>query len=351
MRKTKRFMAILLMVVVVLGGCGNSGVSQEEYDQVLKSNASLKEENENLEEEIESLRKEKGKTDEEYAAYKEEMKEYENLKEEEAEARKIEAERIIEEQRKEAEQKEAEELAKKEKEEKLGYETGITYNQLARTPEDYKGKKVKFSGKVIQILEEYGMVNMRLAVDSDYDKIILCEYRSNIVDSRILEDDIVTIYGVSKGLYTYKSTIGVSITVPLATIDKIDEGNNNEESTVASKIENLVYEDSNVKIYYNGITGKEDDYTINLTIENLSNKTLQISDKDTSINGYMADPSFVVTVAPGKKAKDGMRMYYSRAENFPMNEIENIETRFHISNEDNWKDNYDTENVIVLNEE
>ncbi|MGD6828653.1 hypothetical protein [Bacillus pumilus] len=32
-------------------------------------------------------------------------------------------------------------LAEAEEEEKKGYETGITYDQLARTPEKYKGKK------------------------------------------------------------------------------------------------------------------------------------------------------------------------------------------------------------------
>lgn len=42
MKKTKRFTAILL-VAVLLGGCGNSGVSQEEYDRVVAERNELKE--------------------------------------------------------------------------------------------------------------------------------------------------------------------------------------------------------------------------------------------------------------------------------------------------------------------
>ena len=62
--------------------------------------------------------------------------------------KKVAAEKEVEEQ-KAAEQKAAEEAAAaKAAEEAKGYETGITYDQLARTPDDFKGKKVKFYGKV-----------------------------------------------------------------------------------------------------------------------------------------------------------------------------------------------------------
>lgn len=47
MKKTKRFTAILL-AAVVLGGCGNSGVSQEEYDRVVAERDDLQKENERL---------------------------------------------------------------------------------------------------------------------------------------------------------------------------------------------------------------------------------------------------------------------------------------------------------------
>ena len=82
-----------------------------------------------------------------------------------------------------------EEKAAKAAEEAKGYETGITYDQLARTSDDYKDKKVKFSGKVVQVIEGDGSVQIRLAVNDDYDTILLGEYNTSIVSSRALEDD------------------------------------------------------------------------------------------------------------------------------------------------------------------
>lgn len=108
-------------------------------------------------------------------------------------------------------------------EEARGYDTGITYDQLARTPDDFIAKKVKFYGKVIQVMEGDGTVQIRLAVNDNYDTIILGEYLSSIVSSRILEDDHITIYGSSLGTISYQSTLGSTITIPGVYIDKIDQ--------------------------------------------------------------------------------------------------------------------------------
>lgn len=95
------------------------------------------------------------------------------------------------------------------------YETGITYDQLARTPNNYKGQKVKFSGEVVQVIEGTVETQLRLAVNGDYDCILFCRVpKAKTTDMRILEDDYITIMGVSNGLITYESTLGGHITIP-----------------------------------------------------------------------------------------------------------------------------------------
>lgn len=116
-----------------------------------------------------------------------------------------------------------EQKAAEEAEKAKGYETGITYSQLARTPDDFKGKKVKFSGKVVQIIEGDSTIQMRLAVGGDYDTILFGKYSSSIVSSRVLEDDYITIYGTSVGTISYQSTMGGTITIPGVSIEKIDQ--------------------------------------------------------------------------------------------------------------------------------
>ncbi|HFK2995541.1 glycosylating toxin anti-sigma factor TcdC [Clostridioides difficile] len=125
-------------------------------------------------------------------------------------------------QRKAEEAKKAEEQRKKEEEEKKGYDTGITYDQLSRTPDDYKYKKVKFEGKVIQVIEDGDEVQIRLAVSGNYDKVVLCSYKKSITPSRVLEDDYITIRGISAGTITYESTMGGNITIPGIAVEKIN---------------------------------------------------------------------------------------------------------------------------------
>ena len=133
------------------------------------------------------------------------------------------------------EDKEAQEMAKnsqskldeaaaaKAAEEAQGYETGITYDQLARTPDDFKGKKVKFTGKVVQVIEGSGSIQIRLAVNDNYDTILFGQYDSSIVGSRVLKDDHITIYSTSAGTISYQSTMGGTITIPGVSIEKIDQ--------------------------------------------------------------------------------------------------------------------------------
>ena len=108
-----------------------------------------------------------------------------------------------------------------------GYNTGITFNQLARTPDKYTDSKVKFSGQVLQVMTgDDGSTQLRVAVNDDYNDIMLAQYSSDIVSSRVLEDDEVTLRGTSTGLITYKSTLGGNITIPSMNVDQLKDNTN-----------------------------------------------------------------------------------------------------------------------------
>lgn len=106
---------------------------------------------------------------------------------------------------------------------KATYNTGITYNQLSRDPDEYKGQKVKFSGRVLQVIEGDYSTALRVATKGRYDNVIYVQYLKGLVKSRILEDDTITIYGTSAGLYTYESTGSGYITIPQISVDYIDQ--------------------------------------------------------------------------------------------------------------------------------
>lgn len=102
------------------------------------------------------------------------------------------------------------------------YDTDITYDDIARNPDDHEGEKVTLSGTIIQVLEDEDYSQYRLAVDDDYDNVVLIEVPSEIMDGRILEDDVLTIYGESEGTVDYESTMGGNITVPFVSVDKFE---------------------------------------------------------------------------------------------------------------------------------
>ena len=94
----------------------------------------------------------------------------------------------------------------------------ISYDSLARDPSKYKGELVKFTGEVIQVLEESGIVAMRVNVTNNgygyYDDTVYVWYLYDEDESKFLEDDIITFYGEYDGLYSYESVLGATITIP-----------------------------------------------------------------------------------------------------------------------------------------
>lgn len=103
--------------------------------------------------------------------------------------------------------------------------TSYTYDELARNPNKYVGKLVKLKGEVIQVMEEDLQVTLRVNItyvpfeysdDGYYEDTVLISYQKSDEDeSRILENDIVNIYGVSNGNTSYTSVLGSEVNLPI----------------------------------------------------------------------------------------------------------------------------------------
>ena len=212
---------------------GNDGITekdvaakQEEIDEMINTI-------DNKNSQIEELTKSK----EELDTLKEETKNYTSLTEDE---KKIINEKIVEvknatQEQKEAEQraieeekarKAAEEKAKKEAEEQAKreaeaqkYETGLTWEQIAR--EGKVGTLGKFEGKIIQVMNGTGFKQYRVAINGSYDNIMLIEVQDEVVSETLLEDDYVYFKGESLGQYTYKTVLGAEMTVPAFEVHEI----------------------------------------------------------------------------------------------------------------------------------
>lgn len=99
------------------------------------------------------------------------------------------------------------------------------YKDISRKPNNYKGKRAKFEGQVVQVQESYGTVVLRVNVTKEenefaeggylYSDTIYVEYKyKDDNEDKILEDDIVTLYGTLNGTKTYTSIVNSDVTVP-----------------------------------------------------------------------------------------------------------------------------------------
>ena len=150
----------------------------------------------------EQLAQEKAQKEAEEAAKKQAEEEAKRKAEEEEKARKEEEER----QKAEAE-------AHK-------YETGLTWEQIAR--EGKNGTLGQFEGKIVQVINgNYGYTQYRIAINGNYDTIMLVEAASYELKETLLEDDYVYFKGKSMGTVSYESVLGTKITIPAFDVDEI----------------------------------------------------------------------------------------------------------------------------------
>lgn len=97
--------------------------------------------------------------------------------------------------------------------------TNIPYINIARNPNDYIGQKAVFRGKVVQVQENSSDIMLRIDVTQNsygfWDDTIYVDYkRKTENETRILKNDIVTIYGEVLGIKNYTAVLGNQISIP-----------------------------------------------------------------------------------------------------------------------------------------
>lgn len=103
-----------------------------------------------------------------------------------------------------------------------------TFEELARNPEKIKGKKVKLTGQVIQTYESSwsSSVDLRINITKNeygfYSDVIYATYILPNGTDKILEDDIITIWGTAEGDYSYTSVLGTKVTLPKINVKYIE---------------------------------------------------------------------------------------------------------------------------------
>jgi len=108
---------------------------------------------------------------------------------------------------------------------RLATATRVEYRTLYRYVEHYVGEEVEFRGQILQVItpSEFRVGTAKAYASSSkyYEDVV---YVSDYSGTRLLEDDLVTVRGYVRGLITYKTVLGASVTIPWVECVRITRG-------------------------------------------------------------------------------------------------------------------------------
>ena len=193
------FVALMLLSSLGGGGSADNTTSTQNFATTTTDN-----ETEELSSEVE----ESIKAEESLAEEREAKEEEERLAKEKEEEERREQESI--------------EAAEKWQEKLNNPRTDVTYDNLMRTPDEYFGEVIQYSGTVLQTITSDNTVQQRVALYDDYDKIVLIEYYTDLPEVRLLDDDYITFTGMSFGTITYETVLGAKLEIPSIFVERIN---------------------------------------------------------------------------------------------------------------------------------
>lgn len=95
-----------------------------------------------------------------------------------------------------------------------------SYEQIARDPDTYYMAYAVYTGKVVQVMEDDDTTSYRINITptswGGYEDTIYVEFLNDSLEGqpRILEDDIVTVWGYNFNTISYKTVMGAKLTIP-----------------------------------------------------------------------------------------------------------------------------------------
>lgn len=97
----------------------------------------------------------------------------------------------------------------------------VSYEELFRNSDKYKGQFVRLKGQVIQVLGDPGNWNLRVNVTPNgsepYVYYVDTVYVFSYSNERVIDKDIIEFTAQANGVYTYQSTFGSDVTIPSLT--------------------------------------------------------------------------------------------------------------------------------------
>ncbi len=138
------------------------------------------------------------------------------------------------------------------------------------------------------------------------------------------------------------TTAPVQTTVPAATTQP--------ETTAPQFSEITLVDDEKCTVIIKGVDANNIfGYTLNVYLENKTDKELMFSVDDVSVNGFMCDPFWASTVSAGKKANEQISFSESDFETNGIKEVSEISFTLNVYDNADWTADYLVEETFTVN--
>ena len=146
---------------------------------------------------------------------------------------------------------------------------------------------------------------------------------------------------------------GVSWDGKTNTVKLSSNGSTDVPAGPTTEVGPVLFDQGGIKITYNGWTSEQtysggNDYAIKLLIENYTNRNICVQVRNESIDGIMCGSIFSAEVASGKKKNDTIKFMDYSINQSGITNFDNIEFYFHVFDNDNWVEYFDT-GIVTIN--
>uniref|UniRef100_UPI0006D18144 hypothetical protein n=1 Tax=Clostridium sp. NkU-1 TaxID=1095009 RepID=UPI0006D18144 len=169
-------------------------------------------------------------------------------------------------------------------------------------------------------------------------------------DKILMDLTSIDISGIGK-IYDIEFCLSISdeYFIPIAESDMIHLIRNLSEPYTQTYDDSgtIVCDQKNIKVVWKDFASDDHYSALLFYIENNSDEEITVQVRDTSVDGFMVDPTMSIDVLPGKKAVDTMTIYNSDLKSNGITDIKSLETSFHISSSDFTRTVVDTEPITI----
>ncbi|MBQ7009700.1 MAG: hypothetical protein IJN05_10915 [Ruminococcus sp.] len=122
--------------------------------------------------------------------------------------------------------------------------------------------------------------------------------------------------------------------------DNKKDSSDSSEAEIKQKAEQIIYDANNIKVTYKGFSQKGlfQNASFDFLIENNSDKAIQVTSRNVSLNDYTISNFLYEEVGAGKKCNSGVTIYESELELNEIEKIGKVEFNLRFSDPDDWLD-------------